>query len=73
MKHSQFWKNLEQVYGSAYGQSLAADLVLEPWYQTAADVLEQGVEPQLVWESLIDATSKPEEFKWLHMAQKKKK
>lgn len=39
MKHSQFWKNLEEVFGSAYGRSLASDLVLEPWYKCAQEAI----------------------------------
>ena len=28
MKHSEFWKAVETVHGSAYGRSLAQDLVV---------------------------------------------
>lgn len=73
MKHSQFWKNLDEVFGSAYGRSLASDLVLEPWYKCAQEAIGSGVEPQQVWEALIDATARPAELKWLHMSDRKKK
>ena len=54
MKHSEFWKAVDTVYGSAYGSSLAQDLVVPGLRATCAEALDAGVPPREVWHALCD-------------------
>lgn len=65
MKHSEFWQALETVYGSAYGRSLAQDLVLPRIGQTSVDALAAGVAPRDVWHALCDETEVSEADRWV--------
>lgn len=65
MKHSEFWQALETVYGSAYGRSLAQDLVLPGIDQTSVDALAAGVAPRDVWHALCDETEVSEADRWV--------
>ena len=68
MRHSEFWRAVETVYGSAYGTSLTRDLVLPGLGQTCAQALEAGVPPQEVWNRLCDETDASEEDRWVYRA-----
>lgn len=46
MKHSEFWRAVETVYGSAYGRSLAQDLVLPGLRSTCVEALDAGIPPR---------------------------
>ncbi|MDO4664910.1 MAG: DUF3046 domain-containing protein [Actinomycetaceae bacterium] len=72
MRRSEFWDNVDQVYGSTYGRSLVADLALSPWYQSATQLLEQGEDPQKIWEALVEQTGIDPEMKWFHRFAKKR-
>ena len=52
MKHSEFWKAVETVHGSAYGRSLAQDLVVPGLGATCVEALAAGVAPREVWHAL---------------------
>lgn len=66
MKHSEFWRALDEVFGSAYGRSLAQDLVLQPWSMTALQVLDAGESPRRVWDALCDETERSEAERWVY-------
>ena len=55
MKHSEFWKAVETVYGSAYGSSLAQDLVVPGLKATCAEALETRVSDADRWVFREDA------------------
>ncbi|WP_366180123.1 DUF3046 domain-containing protein [Actinomyces timonensis] len=66
MKHSEFWRALDEVFGSAYGRSLAQDLVLPPWSTTAVQALDAGEPPREVWDSLCQETERSEAERWVY-------
>lgn len=66
MTESEFWKSLEQVFGSALGHSLASDLYLASLSGTAREALAAGVKPDLVWVALVDEAGAGEEARWVH-------
>lgn len=66
MKHSEFWRAVETVYGSAYGTSLTRDLVLPGLGQTCTQALESGVPPRDVWNLLCDETDASEADRWVY-------
>ena len=65
MKHSEFWKAVETVYGSAYGSSLAQDLVVPGLRATCAEALDAGVPPREVWHALCDETRVSDADRWV--------
>ena len=65
MKHSEFWKALEEVFGPAYGRSLAQDLVLAGTGATCVEALEAGRTPREVWHSLCDETEVSDADRWV--------
>lgn len=66
MKHSEFWRAVETVYGSAYGRSLATNLVLPGLGRTCEDALDAGVAPREVWNALCDETDASETDRWVY-------
>ncbi|WP_194949470.1 DUF3046 domain-containing protein [Actinomyces trachealis] len=66
MKHSEFWRALEEVYGAGLGRSHAQDLVLAEIGCTAEQALEQGVPPRRVWNALCDETDATEAQRWVY-------
>lgn len=66
MKHSEFWRAVETVYGSAYGRSLASDLVLPGLGMTCEQALEHGVAPRQVWDLLCDETDASAADRWVY-------
>lgn len=65
MKHSEFWRSVETVFGAAYGASLAQDLVLPVLGRTCVEALAAGVAPQDVWTALCEETEVPQESRWV--------
>lgn len=65
MKHSEFWRAVDTVFGSAYGRSLAQDLVLSGIGRTSVQALEAGVPPRDVWHALCDDTDRSEADRWV--------
>ena len=65
MKHSEFWKAVETVHGSAYGRSLAQDLVVPGLGATCVEALAAGVAPREVWHALCDETQVSDADRWV--------
>ncbi len=65
VKHSEFWDAVEVVFGSAYGRSLAQDLVLPELNVTCVQALDGGVMPERVWALLCDETERSDSERWI--------
>ena len=65
VKHSEFWSAVETVFGSAYGRSLAQDLVLPGLGVTCVQALDDGVAPERVWSLLCDETERTDAERWI--------
>ena len=62
MRISDFWRLMDDEFGSAYSRVLAADLVLAPLGGvTAAQALDKGIEPKAVWLAVCDIQDIPQE------------
>ncbi len=60
MRISDFWRLMDDEFGSAYSRVLAADLVLgQLGGVTAAQALEKGIEPKAVWLAVCDVQDVP--------------
>ena len=65
VRYREFWDLVDDVFGRAYGRSIAGDQVLEELGgRTAARSIEDGVEPRLVWHALCDAMQVPDAERW---------
>lgn len=65
MRHREFWALVDEVFGPVYGRTLAGDQVLGALGNvTAAQAIEDGVEPRTVWHALCDALDVPEDERW---------
>lgn len=73
MQYSQFWQAVDGVLGEVKGRSLAFDIVLSPWQKTAVEAIADGVEPQIVWDSLRQELDIPDEFAFPHRRMGKKR
>ncbi len=61
MRHSDFWRLMDDEFGRTYARSLAADQVMAALGdRTAAQALERGARPRDVWVSVCDAMGVPE-------------
>jgi len=65
VKHSEFWGAVEAVFGSAYGRSLAQDLVLPELEATCVQALANGVAPERVWALLCEETERSDAERWI--------
>lgn len=67
MKHSELMRALQETFGSAYGRSLLRDLVLPSLTgRSPAQALDQGVDPQLVWDAICTEMELDEKVRWRH-------
>ena len=73
MRHSEFWRTVDEVLGTSYGRSLVADLYLPALRATAAEALQAGYPPQEVWQAIVAEEQLDPEVAWAHMAEKSKK
>jgi len=74
VKHSEFRQALEETFGSAYGRTLAAELVLVPLRNRTADqALADGVPPQEVWDAVCREMELDELVRWRHRGTLDKK
>lgn len=65
VRYKEFWDLVDEVFGRAYGRTLAQDQVLAQLEdRTAAQCLDDGVEPRLVWHVLCDALEVPTQQRW---------
>lgn len=61
----EFWLLVEEVLGRANGRAAATELVLTAiGGHTAAEALDLGVEPRVVWHALADEMDVPEQRRW---------
>ena len=65
VKYSEFWNAVEAVFGTAYGRSLAQDLVLPGLGVTCVQALDTGVAPERVWGLLCDETERSDDERWI--------
>ncbi|MGW9413476.1 DUF3046 domain-containing protein [Arthrobacter cupressi] len=62
MRISDFWRLMDDEFGSGYARVLAGSLVLaEVGGRTADQALAAGVEPRKVWLAVCDVQDVPEE------------
>ena len=73
VKHSEFWRAVEAVHGSAHGRSLAQDLVLPALGATCVEALARGEAPRRVWDALCDETDVTEVDRWVYRADPRRR
>ena len=62
MRISDFWRLMDDEFGSAYSRVLAADLVLTGLGGTTAQqALDRGIDPKRVWLAVCDIQEVPQE------------
>jgi hypothetical protein len=67
VKHSEFWRVVEETLGVGHGRSVAEDLVLTPvGGRTAVQALADGVPPRQVWDAICDEMELGEAARWHH-------
>ncbi|WP_029068811.1 DUF3046 domain-containing protein [Jonesia quinghaiensis] len=65
MRLRDFWLLVDEVFDPRYGRTLVADQVLSVLGdRTAAQALDDGVEPRHVWHALCDAMDIPDARRW---------
>jgi hypothetical protein len=65
VRYREFWELVDEVFGDAYGRTLASDQVLTALEnRTAAQAIDDGVEPRIVWHALCDALDVPDARRW---------
>lgn len=65
MRLSEFWRLMDDEFGSGYSQVLAEDLVLPDLSgRTAADALRSGESPKKVWLAVCEIQDVPPERRW---------
>ncbi|MBD8079240.1 DUF3046 domain-containing protein [Cellulosimicrobium arenosum] len=65
MRYREFTDLVDEVFGPALGRAYVREQVLTPLGErTAAQALEDGVEPRVVWHALCDALDVPEPRRW---------
>lgn len=62
VRHSEFWRLMEDEFGAAYARTLASDQVIAALDgRTALEALDAGVRPRNVWVAVCDALGVPPE------------
>ena len=62
MRHSDFWRLMDDEFGRTYARSLAADQVMAALDgRTAVQALDAGARPRDVWVAVCDAMGVPSE------------
>jgi hypothetical protein len=67
MHEREFWQLVDEVFGHAFGRSLAKDEHmprLHDW--TAEEALAHGIRPRVVWNILCDQMQVPDSARWGH-------
>ena len=65
VRYREFWDLVDEVFGRAYGRTLASDQVLSVLAdRTAEQAIEAGIEPRTVWHALCDAMDVPDRHRW---------
>ncbi|MGH3715439.1 MAG: DUF3046 domain-containing protein [Micromonosporaceae bacterium] len=55
MRRTDFWSRMEQVFGTGYVQSVAADQVIPQLGRTVNEALGAGVDTVVVWRAVCAA------------------
>ena len=67
MRLSEFWRLMDQEFGSAYARSLSRSHHLHAVGDlTAEAALEAGLAPRTVWEAMCEDFDVPPERRYLH-------
>ena len=62
MRHSDFWRLMDDEFGPAYARSVASDQVIAALGgRTPAEALEAGTGPRDVWDAVCEAMHVPVE------------
>ncbi len=62
MRHSDFWRLMEDEFGKGYARSVASDQVISALDErTPAQALDAGVPPRQVWAAVCEAMNVPPE------------
>jgi hypothetical protein len=62
VRHSDFWRLMDDEFGAAYARTLAGDQVVAALGgRTAVQALEAGARPRDVWVAVCDAMAVPAE------------
>lgn len=62
MRHSDFWRLMEDEFGAGYARSVASDQVMAALGdRTPAEALDAGTPPRQVWAAVCDAMHVPAE------------
>jgi hypothetical protein len=62
VRHSDFWRLMDDEFGAAYARTLAGDQVIAALGdRTPAQALADGVRPRDVWDAVCDALHVPPE------------
>ena len=62
VRHSEFWRLMEDEFGAAYARTLARDQVIDALDgRTAVEALDAGVRARNVWVAVCDAMDVPPE------------
>jgi hypothetical protein len=65
VRNREFWQLVDEVFGAQYGRTLAGDQYLtELDNRTAAQAIDDGVDPRVVWHALCDALDVPDAKRW---------
>ncbi len=65
VRHSDFWRLMEDEFGAGYARSVARDQVLAALGgRTAEQALAAHTAPREVWFALCDAMDVPQERRW---------
>jgi hypothetical protein len=65
MRASDFWRLMDDEFGSGYSRTLAADLVLAGLGgRTPVEALAAGLDPKQVWFAVCDMQDVPAERRW---------
>ncbi len=65
MRHSDFWRLVDEEFGPGYGRTLVRDQVLgDLSHRTGEDALALGEEPRRVWLALCVEMNVPPERHW---------
>ncbi|MGL5857815.1 MAG: DUF3046 domain-containing protein [Angustibacter sp.] len=65
MRHSEFWRLMEEEFGPGYARTVARDQVVrELDGRTAQQALDAHLPPRQVWEAVCEAMQVPPGRRW---------